>query len=127
MDNQSSVPGRVELRGLRCQSQQLDGDGAVSNQLLVADVAIDLDLSAVAQSDSYADVVDLSDLAATLRETIANPPRLLLETTAVHAARQVLDQYPRVQGVRLRLAKPNPPGLDANEEAVEVRLTRGSV
>ena len=34
----------------------------------------------------------------------------------------VLHEYPRVEAVRLRIAKPEPPGLDAAEESVEVSL-----
>ena len=107
-----SVPGRIELRGLRC-----------SNGVLV-DLSVGLDLSAVAESDAYADTVDLADLAATVRQAVAIPPRLLLETAAVHAARAVLQHYPMLDQVELRLAKPEPPGLEAAEEAVSVRLTR---
>jgi dihydroneopterin aldolase len=107
----STVPGRIELRGLRC-----------SNGLLV-DVSVGLDLSAVAESDAYADTVDLADLAQTLREALA-APFLLLETAAVHAARAVLQRYVSVTDVELRVGKPEPDGLDAAEEAVGVRLVR---
>ncbi len=92
--------------------------------MFTVDVAIVLDLSAVALSDAYADVVDLADLASTVREIVGGPPRLLLETVAVHAARRVLERYPLVRRVMLRLARPDPPGLDAAEEAVEVTLER---
>jgi dihydroneopterin aldolase len=88
------------------------------------DVSIDLDLARVAETDAYADTVDISALADTIREVMLGPPPLLLETLAVHAARQVLQQYPPVLEVRLRVAKPEPAGLDAAEEAVSVRLSR---
>lgn len=88
------------------------------------DVSVRLDLSAVSESDAYADTVDLAELAQTLRETLAEPPRLLLETAAVHSARAVLQRYPRVIDVKLRLRKPEPAGLDAAEESVSVRLAR---
>lgn len=90
----------------------------------MADIALEIDLQPVSLSDSYADVVDLAALAACVRETVSAPPRLLLETLTVHAARLVLDRFPSVLKVRLRLAKPEPPGLDAAEEAVEVTLDR---
>ena len=78
----------------------------------------------MSQSDSYADVVDLADLATAVREIVGGPPRLLLETVAVDVARLVLDRYPSVSRVTLRLAKPEPPGLDTAEEVVEVALDR---
>jgi dihydroneopterin aldolase len=48
----------------------------------------------------------------------------LLETIAVHAARGVLQRYAMVQQVQLRVIKPNPAGLDAAEESVQIALSR---
>ena len=115
------MSGRVALRGLRCPATQ--GNPPVATLLLV-DIAIDLDLAAVATSDAFADVVDLADLAASVRESVAARPRMLLETIAVHTARGVLARYPMVEQVRLRVIKPEPEGLDALEESVEVALSR---
>ena len=58
------------------------------------------------------------------RQSVAAQPRRLLETIAVHAARGVLARYAAVQEVRLRVVKPEPAGLDAAEESVELRLSR---
>src|SRR5947208_12630470 len=115
------LPGRIALRGLRCTATQGDPPSAT---LLLVDISIRLDLMAVAESDAYADVVDLADLAAFVRESVAAQPRRLLETIAVHAARGVLARYTAVYEVRLRVIKPEPAGLDAAEESVEVRLSR---
>ena len=116
-----AMPGRVALRGLRCSATQGEPPAAT---LLLVDVSIEIDLSAVEQTDAYADVVDLSDLAVTMRQAVAAHPRRLLETIAVHAARGVLARYADVYDVRLRVVKPQPAGLDAAEESVEVRLSR---
>ena len=113
--------GRVGLRALRCDAMQ--GDPPAATQLVV-DISIQFDLTAVAESDSYADVVDLIDLARVVRETIGAQPRLLLETLAVHTARAVLQRFASVRKVRLRIVKPEPHGLGAAEESVEVRLSQ---
>jgi dihydroneopterin aldolase len=118
------VLGAVELRALRCAAVQGDPP---SPTVLLVDVRIELDLSRVAESDAYADVVDLTDLAATVRQVLAERPRLLLETLAVHAAREVLRRFETVQTVTLRVIKPEPAGMDAAEESVEVRLAKQSV
>jgi len=109
------------LRGLKCPGRHGE---ARSDQTYVVDVAIEMDLAAVAESDAYADVVDLADLAHTVRQSVAAPPRLLLETVAVHTARLVLERYSLAHSVALRIASPNPHGLDAAEEAVSLRLDR---
>src|SRR5215510_13338640 len=114
-----ALPGRVALRGLRCDAAQGDPPSAV---VLLVDVEIRLDLKAVANTDAYEDVVDLNNLALSVREAIAEKPRRLLESLAVHAASTVLQRYPNVYEVHLRVIKPEPAGLDAAEESVEVRL-----
>jgi dihydroneopterin aldolase len=118
------VPGRVMLRGLRCSGRHGDLAATAVERLFVVDVALDVDLGPVSHSDSYADVVDLADLAAAVRGIVSGPPRLLLETVAVDVARLVLGRYPSVGRVSLRLAKPEPPDLDAAEEVIEVALDR---
>ena len=121
-----SVPGQVMLRGLRCGGRHGDLAATAVVRPFVVDVTLDVDLGPVSQSDSYADVVDLADLAAAVREIISGPPRLLLETVAVDVARLVLQRYPSVTRVFLRLAKPDPPDLDAAEEVVKVALDRST-
>ena len=116
----ASIPGRLELRGLRCSGSL--GDPPVDAVLLV-DVSVGLDLSAVAESDAYADTLDLADLAQTVRIAVATP-RLLLETAAVSAARAVMQRYLSAREVEVRLCKPEPAGLQAAEEAISVRLAR---
>jgi dihydroneopterin aldolase len=88
------------------------------------DVCITLDLTAVAESDAFDDVVDLAALAVSVRESVAAEPRKLLETIAVAAARDVLARYSLVRAVELRVTKPEPAGLDAAAESVELRLSR---
>ena len=113
--------GWIQLRGLRCVAPSGDGE-----QLLVVDVAVQLDLAAAARSDAYVDTIDIADLAATVRDVIGGPPRVLLETVAVHLARVILDTYAHVRQVHLRVAKSEPPGLEAAEEAIELRLERSA-
>jgi dihydroneopterin aldolase len=120
----ATIPGRIALRRLRCAANQ--GEPPTATVLLV-DVSISLNLAAVAQSDAYADVVDLADLASFIRESVAAQPRRLLETIAAHAAIGVLERYPAVERVRLSVIKPEPSGLDAAEESATVRLSRPSI
>ena len=124
-NHDDSLPGCIQLRGLRCVGRHGEtAGGAAHTFLLVVDLAIAIDFRALAISDAYADTVDIAELAATVREVVSGQPRLLLETVAVQAARRVLDRYALVSRIHLRLAKPEPPGLDAAEEAVEISLDR---
>jgi 7,8-dihydroneopterin aldolase/epimerase/oxygenase len=118
------VIGRVSLQGLRCQGRHGLTSDAEPDVRFTVDVGIDLDLEAVARSDAYADVIDLAELAATVRDTVGGPPRQLIETVTVALCRAILERFPRVATVSVRLAKAEPPGLEAAEEAVEVSLSR---
>ena len=73
------VPGRVELRGLRCMGRH--GTPPELTHLLV-DIAADVDLGPAAHSDDLSQAVDVSALASTVREVTGGPPRALLETLA---------------------------------------------
>ena len=112
--------GHVSLRELRCAATQ--GNPPEPTELLV-DVTITIDLARVAETDEFDDVVDLADLAVSVRKSMAATPRKLLETLAAATARGVLARYARVQAVRVRVVKHHPAGLDAAEESVELELT----
>jgi dihydroneopterin aldolase len=55
---------------------------------------------------------------------VAGPPRALLERVALDVARTLLRRFPSVEQARVRVTKPEPPGLDAADEAVELTLAR---
>lgn len=88
------------------------------------DLAVKTDLAPAVSQDGLEATLDLAALAATAREVVAGPPRTLLEGVAVAIARAVLERFPLALEVQVRLVKPDPPGLDAAEEAVELALRR---
>jgi dihydroneopterin aldolase len=122
--SQDPVLGWIELRGLRCPARHGGLAPDESDLLLLVDVSVAMDLAPVSRSDAYADAVDLAVLADVVRTTVAQPPRLLLETVAVQAARQVLAAFPLARQVRLRVARPEPTGLGVAEEAISLTLSR---
>jgi dihydroneopterin aldolase len=120
------ILGWLHLRGLRCVGRHgaYSGEQETERDFLV-DVAVRLDIRAAAEQDSLEAALDFAALGATVREVVAGRPRTLLESVAMDVARDVLKRYPVAHKVRVRLAKPDPPGLHATEEAVEVTLGRG--
>ena len=116
---------RVEIRGLRCRGRQgtTDAERAIEHDYLV-DVTLTADLSRAMASDDLADAIDISAVAATVRASVAERPRALVERITADVARALLDAFPEAHDVRVRVAKPHPAGLDADAEAVELTLTR---
>jgi dihydroneopterin aldolase len=51
---------------------------------------------------------------------------VLLERLAADVARAVIDRFARVAEVRVKVEKPEPDGLDAMAEAVELTIARGA-
>ena len=117
--------GWVELRSLRCSGRHgVYPEEQASPRLFLVDLAVRTDVGRAAASDELEDAVDLAGLAATVKEVVGGPSRKLLESLSVQTARELLDRFPGAQEVRLRLRKPEPPGIDAAEEAVSVDLSR---
>lgn len=103
--------GRLEIRGLRCAP-------------FLVDLSVRADLAPAALSDDLSLAVDLAALAATVREVVGGPARALLETVVVNLAHTLLERFAALEEVRVRIRVPEPAGLDAAEEAIEVTLAR---
>ena len=82
------------------------------------------DLGPVARADDLDQAVDLAALAAAVRDVIGGPSRVLLETVVVEVAQHLLQRFPALQAVQVRVAVPTPAGLAAAEEAIDLTLTR---
>ncbi len=119
------VPGWLELRGLRCPGHHGAYSGEQDRErIFVVDVAVRADLRGPAESDALTDALDFAALAAAAREVVAGRSRALLEALALDLAVTILGRFAAVEAVRVRLAKPDPPGLDALDEAVALTLER---
>lgn len=119
------VPGQLQLRGLRCTGRHgaYPGELEVERTFLV-DAALRVDLGEAAERDDLASTIDFAEVAEVARATVGGRSHLLLESLAVAIARALLDRFPACAGACVRVAKLHPPGLDADQEAVEVTLER---
>jgi dihydroneopterin aldolase len=108
-------PSRMELTGLRCAGRHgaYPGERDVTRTFLV-----DLALAGEVGADGTERVV------ATTRHAVGSHSRALLERVADDVARAILSEFTGVDAVRVRLAKPDPPGLDASLEAVTLSRDR---
>ncbi len=123
--SRSVTEGIVEIRGLRCTGRQgvTDEERAKVQEYLV-DVWVRTDVTRAIASDALADAVDISAVAATVRASVAERPRTLVERITGDVARALLDSFATVTEARVRVTKQHPTGLDADAEAVELTLAR---
>ena len=75
-------------------------------QRFLVDLWADVDEDA-ASSDDIDETVDYRHLAALVREVFAGPERLLLERLAGAVADGILERFPKVERVRVRVRKPD--------------------
>jgi len=75
-------------------------------QRFFVDLWIDIDEVAAA-SDRIEDTVDYRRIAGLVREVFAGPDRLLLEGLVVAVADGILERFPTVERVRVRVRKPD--------------------
>ena len=119
------LPGRIVIRGLRCRGRQ--GTTLTEQQQAhdyLVDVALSVDIADAVARDNLAAALDISEVAACVREEVARRPRVLVERITADVARALLARFERVSEVTLRVEKPEPAGLDAAAEAVELTLAR---
>jgi len=121
------VVGRLEIRGLRCMGRHGSSPGQreIESTFLV-DLSVQADLEPAARRDDLSSAVDLAALAATVRDVVGGPSCVLLETVVVRIARALLEGFPALEEVRVRVTVPEPAGLDAAEETIEVTLARAT-
>jgi 7,8-dihydroneopterin aldolase/epimerase/oxygenase len=119
------VEGAIEIRSLRCRGRQgTTVDERAREQDYLVDVVVRTDLADAVRADDLAAALDISALAKVVREAVAERPRALVERITFDVARSVLARFPAVSEARVRVLKPEPDGLGAEAEAVELVLRR---
>jgi dihydroneopterin aldolase len=119
------VEGTIEIKALRCRGQQgATAQERARKQEYLVDIVVRTDLADAVRADDLASALDISLLAKVVRESVAERPRALVERITFDVARAVLARFPAVSETRVRVLKPEPDGLDASAEAVELVLRR---
>ena len=119
------MEGTIEIRALRCRGRQgTTAEERSREHIYLVDVIVRTDLAEAVRSDDLASALDISSLAKVVREAVAERPRALVERITFDVARTVLARFPGVSETRVRVLKPEPDGLEAGAEAVELVLRR---
>lgn len=119
------MEGTIEIRSLRCRGRQgTTADQRALEHDYLVDIVVRTDLANAVRADDIGSALDISLLAKVVREAVAERPRALVERITFDVARSVLARFPAVSETRVRVLKPEPDGLDAGAEAVELVLRR---
>jgi len=119
------LPGSIIIRGLRCRGRQgpTGADQRQAHDYLV-DVALAVNVADAVDRDELASALNIADVASCVRDEVSRRPRVLIERMATDVARALLARFERVTEVRVKVEKPEPAGLDAAAEAVEIAISR---
>ena len=90
----------------------------------LVDITVSLDIADAVAHDELAAALDIADLASCVRDEVSRRPRVLLERMASDVARAVIERFARVADVWVKIEKPEPDGLDAAAEAIELTISR---
>jgi dUTP pyrophosphatase len=115
----------IELEGLTFYGYH--GAFAEERQLgqrFVVDLRLSLALHEAGRRDDLSLTVDYGKVVQTVKEIVEGPPLRLIEALAEVLAAAVLDEYPLVVEVEVRVAKPSAPIATAASGLVAVRLRR---
>lgn len=93
-------------------------------QRFVVDVALAVSLRSAGESDDLAQTVSYSSAFAEIRRVVEGEPRQLIEAVAEEIASVMLALDPRVQRVKVRVAKPEAPVKGSQLDAVAVHIIR---
>lgn len=93
-------------------------------QRFVVDVEMRLDLRPAGLSDGLSETVDYGEVYEVVRGIVEGPPFGLIEAVAERVAAAVLRDHPLVEGVRVKVAKPQVRLGDAVLAHAAVEITR---
>jgi 7,8-dihydroneopterin aldolase/epimerase/oxygenase len=96
---------RLELRGFHGCFAHERRDG----QMFEIDLELAADLAEAAKSDSLAATIDYGAVVALTRQVFCGAPRHLVEAAAFDIAEALLEAFPRIDSVLVRVGKLTPP------------------
>jgi dihydroneopterin aldolase len=76
-------------------------------QRFIVDIELIVDLRVAGERDDLNETVDYSEVHRLAKEIVEGPPLQLTEAVAERIATAVLASQPRVEGLRVRVTKPN--------------------
>ncbi len=97
-----------------------------NGQLFILDITALADIAAAGESDSLDDTVSYAKIIKTVSAVFTSEKNDLLERAAQRVAKAILDEYDKIQSVKILLKKPEAPIMaDFKYVGVEIERSRG--
>jgi len=113
------------LQGLRFYAYHgVDPQETTIGALFTVDLKIETDFSRALETDKLDGTVSYASVYEAVKEEM-RIPSALLEHAGGRIAKRLFQDFPAIQGIRLRLIKQNPPmGADCNGAGIEFFIQR---
>jgi dihydroneopterin aldolase len=92
-------------------------------QRFIVDLIVSLDLKKAGETDELVYSVNYGELFQVCREIVEGKPYKLVEAVAEKISASVLQQFPLIYEVSVKVVKPDPP-IPGHYQSVAVELTR---
>lgn len=114
----------IQIQGLRLFAYHgVNPEEKENGQMFILDIRCGLSLCVPCQTDSVEDTVSYAKVLKTARTAFLSDKFDLLEKAAEIAAQAILEQFPKIKEVTVRVRKPQAP-IQADFEYVAVEITR---
>lgn len=115
----------ILLKKIRCYAYHgvAPQENLIGNEYIV-DLRLKVDISKAMQTDEVTDTVNYAEIHRVVMGEMAVPSKLL-EHVGGRIAKKLLEQFPTIEEVELRLSKRNPPmGADIESAGIEIHCGR---
>jgi dihydroneopterin aldolase len=92
-------------------------------QRFIISVEIHLDLSVAGQTDRLEETINYTEIYGVVKKIVQGKPCALIETVAEKIASSLLDDYDKINLVKISVTKPHPP-IDITFDGVTAEITR---
>ncbi len=96
----------------------------VLGQRFFVDLVVSVDLQKAGETDELEYSVDYGKLYQSCKEIVEGAPYKLVEAVAEQIASSLLEKFPLVHEVTVKVIKPDPP-IPGHYQSVAVEITRG--
>lgn len=120
---------KIIIKGLRVFAHHgVNEEETLCGQRFVLDIEAQTDLTAAGLTDELNDTVSYAQMIKTVRRVMTEQNDKLLERAARRVADALLEEYDRLESVKIRLMKPDAPmKAEFDYTAIETERTRNAV
>ncbi|WP_026583023.1 dihydroneopterin aldolase [Bacillus sp. J33] len=93
-------------------------------QRFAVDLTVETDLKKAGQTDNLEDSINYGELYTVCKEVVEGKPYKLLESVAEKLSEELLQRFPLISQLTIKVIKPDPP-IPGHYRSVAVEITRG--